>query len=131
MIISRDLLSTMAKRFLETLKIRDIHDMIDVKNEIGSRHTVSDQEREFVQIDIRPSNGLPTSYAISYILGELGVPIEARINPSLGYTLMIAKAEEEILGYKPFHQDHFGNLQQMKKLRSAKMEVVRRELTTL
>ena len=131
MIIRLNDLSAMAKRFLITLDRNGIGDLEAMEKFMGMKFPISDDEREFVQISANPSNKHTMAYTISYVVDGAGVPMEAKINPMLEYTKIIVKSESDVPGYFAFSRDNFGNLQQMKDLHPANMEIVRRELTSL
>ncbi len=129
--ITLDMLSMMSKRLLRTLDRAEIRNTLDLRNNIGVKHKVSDDEREFVAVTFRPSNRDTLTYTISYIVPDLGIPLEAKINTVLDYTKIILKAEAELPGYLTFSRDIFGNLQQIKDLHTAGLDIVQRELESL
>lgn len=131
MIISHRELSGIARKFLKTIDRNEIDDLSDVEDNVGQSFPVSDDEREKVSIKLAPSNENTFTFNLSYEIYEAGVSLQAKINPSLEYTKVFARAESKIPGYFVFSRDFFQNLEQMKDLSEANMEAVRKELTSL
>lgn len=85
-----------------------------IERQIGPHHFPIDGET--LEILFRPSNQTTQALTLSYIKEGYGVPLEVRMNKSLGYSLVVVKLNEYLTGYKPMAIDCFGNVVQTKRL---------------
>jgi len=118
------------KRFLETLDKEKISDLRDLEKRLNSRLSITPNEKEFITIENRPSEAGTTAYTVSYVT-ETGIPVEIKVNYSLGYSKIIIKTETEMNGYVPFSMDRFGNIMQTRDLDFADFERTKKELGNL
>lgn len=102
----------------------------NLEEELGSKYKIP-HTNEFISVEETPSNAGTYGYAISYNLPGVGIPLELKLNPILGYTNIILKADEIIEQYKPAAEDRFGNIIQMKKLLSDKLSDGLKEIERL
>lgn len=88
-------------------------------------------KEEFVEISFRPSNAGTRALTISYIVKNLGIPIEVRINEQLEYMQIIIKCAEGLQGYTEFWIDPFSNLMQYLFHHRAELNFVKDEMKRL
>lgn len=94
-------------------RIDSIHDLIaDCESEQKLSFRDSDDRIEF---SMRPSNSGTMAATVSYISPGQGIPIEARVNQVLSYSMVVIKCTEEIPEYSTFLTDRIGNLIQEKR----------------
>lgn len=129
--LSREDLRDIAKRFLEVIDKEKICSLEDLNKKNGQVFPRRLFPRDFIKIELRPSKQGAHANTISYIIPGIGIPIEARINPSLNYSVMIAKTDSEIPGYIKLTEDNFGNIIQDKFLNSTDFSSIRKELEVL
>ena len=72
-----------------------------------------------------------TSISLAYIIKAGGVPLDIRINSSLGYSDIMFKSLDSIKNYDIFEVDCFGNNYQSKRIESSNLSEVRSELEYL
>jgi hypothetical protein len=127
--ITRQDLGEMAGRILEVLERERICSLAQLNEHKGKRITVG--EKEFVDINLRPSKRGTQANTLSYIVEDRGIPIGVRINPVLHYGDITVKTGGLIGGYQDFSLDGFGNLIQSKELYPSSFQCMERELKEL
>ena len=127
--LTREDLREIAHRFLSVLDREEITSLDSLGKKTGQRFPVN--EGDFIELQMRPSNGGREAYTASYVSTGTGIPIEFRINPDLGYSVIIIKFQGLLESYSSFASDGAGNTAQDKKISSAEMSDVRKELEEL
>lgn len=84
-----------------------------------------------LEFSLRPSEGGSRAYTLSYISPGKGIPLEVRMNRTLGYSQVIMKADQVVEGYTPFSSDGRGAIHQARVFDSSEWNVVRDELERL
>ena len=92
--------------------------------------TVEDSPDEFIEAQIRLSNAGTVAYTVSYVVEGVGIPLEVKINSSLGYTKFIVKSSDSFEGYNSFVSDG-DNVTQDKTITSCDPSSIKRELEFL
>ena len=94
---------------------------------------IFDYERkgEAISVELRPSNRGTEAYTVTYAKEGVGIPLEVKLNESLGYTMVIVKGGFILPSYEPFAYDDFGNIAQAKEIRTVNIPQVRAELEEL
>ncbi|MBW3023316.1 hypothetical protein KY308_04395 [Candidatus Woesearchaeota archaeon] len=114
-------------KFLDENKINTILDLEGI-TKLGRRVFPAKNSDGKIMTEISSSNAGTFVHTVSYIIEGVGIPVEFKINPMLGYATIIAKAEFNIPEYKVFARDYFGNIMQAKRINSINPSEVRREL---
>ena len=128
--ISSSEIRNIASMFLGILDRENITSTKRLEESLEREYTL-DQSQDIVTITLRPSNLGTSAYTISYTRSGTGIPIEIKVNPSLKYSQVILKSQEEVKGYYPFGMDIFNNIIQNKVIESSEFERVREELHKL
>lgn len=87
--------------------------------------------RHFISCSSRPSEKNTSAFVISYIVNDTGIPLEIRMNLSLGYSKFTVKCTEQVERYNPFLRDSFTNIIQSLDLHTTDMEAVKGELNII
>lgn len=127
--ISLDDTRQFAKDFLAILERDGISNVRDLQERVGSK--LAFDNKSYVEVTCRPSNFKTLDYVVSFIVQLFNVPVEARLNPKLGYSKIILISESEIPGYFLFSRDIYNNLRLMKTLETADISAVKKELESL
>ena len=118
-----------AKDFLAILERDGISNVKDLQEKVG--YTLPFDNDAFVVVTCRPSTFKTLDYVLSFVVPQINVPVEVRINPKMDYSKVLLTSGEEIPGYFIFSRDAVNNLRLMKTLEKADMDVVRKELESL
>ena len=91
--------------FLRSNNVREAADLFPLRRRI-------EEKEKGVQIGFAPSGGLTHAHTISYCEYPKGVPLEVKINPTLGYTVIAMKGQFPAAPehYETWIQDPFGNI---------------------
>lgn len=116
-------------RFLAVLDREGIISLDSLGKKTGQRFPVN--EKDSVELQMRPFNKGTEAYTASYLSAGMGTPVEFRINPDLGYSVIMVKFQGLLDGYSPFSSDGAGNTAQDKRISSVEMSAVRKELEKL
>lgn len=125
------------RNFLRILAENEILQFEDVKNNVGT-YFHDGINSNIVLITLVPSfhNKEILDYTVTYFLKEKPTNyIEAtpsiRINPKIGYSNIIIKADKKIPGYDNFYVDKSLNVLQMRTLQFTYLPIIKGELEKL
>ena len=128
-IIERDTLGTVASEILSFLAWKDIRDVADLGSLMGYHHMHG--SKDTIIVERRPSDQGTTARVVSYVIPNIGIPLELRANDTLCYTMLIAKGDFELPDYESFEMDPYGNIIQSKRILSTEIHQIRAELEVL
>ena len=97
----------------------------DIRRHLG---TVFPVEEDIIEVRLTQSQGLTLAYRISYCIKLEGIPVELRVNGSEEYSMIILKAENNVLGYEAFATDPLRHVIQSKTLPTSNMTDIKGEL---
>jgi len=129
--LSKEFIAKCAKdvlAFLDSKRIEALEDIAKIPyiiHHIGNRTQIIVQKTPSGEFD-------STAQSISYVPpGEIGTPLDIKINGQQRYSAIIFKGDFSLPGYEIFTQDAFGNNVHYKKIKSVKIADVRSELEKL
>ena len=111
-LFTRPRIGQIATSILDMLAQYEIVDYKSLESCIGIEHVVDNEAGEKIVIQLRPSNMDTQAVAITYLLPDGAMPIEARLNSALEYSRIIMKLDTELPGYNTFYKDNAGNYTQ-------------------
>ena len=115
--ITRKDIGRYSTELLDLLKKEGISSIVGLQERLGESFKV---HGAVIQLEARPGGKtvLPTdiAYTISYIIQNIGIPIEVRMSPRGVYSKITLKSGDLIQGYNPFFEDRQGNTIQEKML---------------
>jgi len=129
--ISLPELRKIAGNLLDLLNRESINATHDLDGQAKLVLPLGCDSRDLVSIEKRPSDFGTTTQTISYIRPGAGIPIELKINASLGYSMVIVKTAELVQCYEPFIRDSWGNVMQSKTMQTAGLPDLKKELSDL
>ena len=127
--IPRTKINESAEVLLSVMEREDLYNLEPYGEPIRT-FTVEDSPDEFIEAQIRPSNAGTVAYTVSYVVEGVGIPLEVKINSSLGYTKFIVKSSDSFEGYNSFASDG-DNVAQDKTITSCDPSSIKRELEFL
>ncbi|MBW3002261.1 hypothetical protein KY338_03820 [Candidatus Woesearchaeota archaeon] len=129
--LSKEYIAKCATAVLAFLDEKQITSLDDIKKISPSDNFL--ENGAHVLIQETPSGSFDsTAQTVSYVPpGEVGVPIEMKINGQKRYSVLIFKGDFSLPGYETFSQDPFGNNVHYRKIASIEIESVRSELEKL
>jgi hypothetical protein len=129
--ITREKLSEIAGEFLAVLEKEEVKTTRDLESLAGQAIPLVG-ENNYLIVGWRNSNArtmaIDASYIIQHRKGKVegGIPLNLRINSQLGYSQVIVKVQENIIGYESFAEDTFGNIVQSRILKTTDFNDARR-----
>ena len=129
-LISRGQLGTYAHSLLDFLEEKNITQIERLEQMMDAEYAVGEND-EYIHLHQRPSNGGTFTYTISYMVSEVGIPIEVKLNSQLGYSQVIVKGDFTLREYEIFARDAFGNKIQNKRVGSTDLSEIREEIRHL
>jgi hypothetical protein len=130
MSVNASVLKEAIERVLEVIK--DYGDKLD---KITTPERINISSGKYITIEWRPSSnssmGIGMALTISYIVKDVGIPLEVRLNRDENYTRIILKSNREIKSYECFYTDPYGNIYQDKIIRPANITLLQKELESL
>lgn len=112
-------------------RVLDMHSLFSLKNLESSVNKNFTGNMGDVHITLRPSENNTEILTVSYVVYGQGIPAEFKINKELGYSIIILKASDEILGYSLFTEDIYNNKARDKVIKSIDLAKIREELNSV
>jgi len=128
--ITRERLAEICKTFVQVLDLANVSDLKSLEVLAGTTTPIAGKENEYLTINWKPSTygtrAIDASYVIHHRDGKIegGIPLNLKVNPSAGYSMIILKAVEIIAGYSQFDSDTFGNIIQSQTTRSIDLKEI-------
>ncbi|MFH1711092.1 MAG: hypothetical protein ABH840_02155 [Nanoarchaeota archaeon] len=128
--ITRERLVEICRTFVQVLDIANVSDLKSLEDLAGRTFPIAGKENEFLAVEWRPSTygtrAIDASYIIQHQEGKIeeGIPLNLKVNPSAGYSMIILKAAENIEGYSQFDLDFFGNIIQSQTNRTTVLKEI-------
>jgi hypothetical protein len=124
-------LRQIAENFLAVLDKKKVHSFDNARALRFEEILIGNLPNDRVAFDIGIGPRGTECLTITYVRKGTGSPIEARLNDSMNYTMMIVKCAENIEGYGPFAIDKFENIAQARHYDGIDFLEVRKELEKL
>ena len=128
--ITRGRLAEICRTFVEVLAIANVSDLKGLEALAGKTFPIAGKENEFLAVEFKPSTygtkAIDASYTIQHEEGKIerGIPLNVKVNNSVGYSMIILKAAENIEGYSEFGSDSFGNIAQSQTNRTTDLKEI-------
>ena len=127
MSICKERLEAIIGNFLEIIEKEEINSTADLEKYFGEKLSIENSD-EYIEIQQTPSNFGTQAHAASYNCPGKGIPLDIKINKTIGYSVITLKSEDVIPSFLPFTTDSFGNIAQEKNFRHTDFSKIKDEL---
>jgi len=128
--ITRERLAEISRNFIEVLANANVSDLKGLEALAGKTIPIAGKENEYLAVEFKPSTygtkAIDASYIIPHEESKVGggIPLNLKVNSSVGYSMIILKAAENIEGCSQFGSDSFGNIYQSQTNRTTDLKEI-------